>query len=1016
MRVLSSNEFSKPFTPGQFSTIAILVVLILATFFLRTYRLEETPPAFDYDEAAHAMDAVELLQGHHALYSPKTEGNTTFLKYLFAFAFSLLGVQPFVQRLFVVFCSTLTIPLTYALAVMLFRSLGASRARSIGILAAAGLATSYWHLNYSRIGLEINMVPFFAVLCFLFLWHGLESGRRWPLIASGFWLALDLYVYPGARFIPVFLALFFVYRWFAVPRDATRPFARQVWQIFGPLCVIGVTALVVYAPMLVFFASFPQGFVGRAAGTLFMNPRVNLGDPWGALWRGFIGNIGAFGFTSDLHAQANLAGKSILNPLLAVLFWVGMALSVYRFNKPPYAFCVLWWAVMIFPVIITPDRVPQYGRMMSLAPVTYILIALALEQIWTMLRRMAPGRWRAPGTALVLVVLVLFGGTAATTCRDYFVRWAPAEATYLAFSGEARDLARMIDVTSEPDGVFVVPCDAEGETECDYSYECNHFPLSFFHRMGGAKTDLQYVFMYEPDIPGRMTEIVRGKRIVHLVALEKGKRKFLYPEADPRNLLQFLLESAGTLERVEAFPYYRVLTYRLAADRTSFTWPAALRQYEVDFGGQLELASGAYGGAVDGALDPAPLVESGGKAWVLLKWELLGAVTNNLRASLRLVDADGHVIDQLDHVLFGASRQGTSQWTVAEAPVSDFYLLPIASTTPPGNYQLQIGLYTPALEMLPVGGHPMQVTASLGSLEVVAPDRPAAAAGEVEVAYRLDAALTPEIALLGHDLELSNPFAPGQKGTVLLYWHVTGSPARDLQWRLTLQDDGGTEWPLLATARPLGAGFPTSWWKPGEVWGKSYDFTVPPHAPSGSYHVVAQLSAMNGAPVGRPVVLGEIEIAGRPRAFVAPDVTRTKNTEFGVEMRLLGYDPSATELSPGSDIEIVLHWQALAEMQQSYTVFVHVMDGAQVVAQHDAVPGEGTLPTTGWLPGEFVSDRIVVPLPGDLQPGRYALVTGVYDAASGERLPVTDAAGQPLGDHLFLDAIIVGDSLVGTAG
>ncbi len=164
------------------------------------------------------------------------------------------------------------------------------------------------------------------------------------------------------------------------------------------------------------------------------------------------------------------------------------------------------------------------------------------------------------------------------------------------------------------------------------------------------------------------------------------------------------------------------------------------------------------------------------------------------------------------------------------------------------------------------------------------------------------------------------------------------------------------------------------------------------------------------------MVLGEIEIAGRPRAFVAPDVTRTKNTEFGVEMRLLGYDPSATELSPGSDIEIVLHWQALAEMQQSYTVFVHVMDGAQVVAQHDAVPGEGTLPTTGWLPGEFVSDRIVVPLPGDLQPGRYALVIGVYDAASGERLPVTDAAGQPLGDHLLLDEIAVGDGLVGTAG
>ena len=73
-------------------------------------------------------------------------------------------------------------------------------------------------------------------------------------------------------------------------------------------------------------------------------------------------------------------------------------------------------------------------------------------------------------------------------------------------------------------------------------------------------------------------------------------------------------------------------------------------------------------------------------------------------------------------------------------------------------------------------------------------------------------------------------------------------------------------------------------------------------------------------------------------------------------------------------------------MKTDYTVFVQLLNSAgQVVAQVDAPPLAGTAPTTTWLPGEILTDPYTLTLPADLSPGDYRLITGLYNAATGER-------------------------------
>jgi hypothetical protein len=112
---------------------------------------------------------------------------------------------------------------------------------------------------------------------------------------------------------------------------------------------------------------------------------------------------------------------------------------------------------------------------------------------------------------------------------------------------------------------------------------------------------------------------------------------------------------------------------------------------------------------------------------------------------------------------------------------------------------------------------------------------------------------------------------------------------------------------------------------------------------------------------------------------------------LGSQITLVGYDVKYQMSNVKyQTVELVLHWQALRETSESYTVFVHLVDGNGAVrTQKDNMPMNGMYPTTLWQPGEFVSDAYTLSLPPDLPPGEYTLEAGMYLAETGARLPVT---------------------------
>jgi len=151
----------------------------------------------------------------------------------------------------------------------------------------------------------------------------------------------------------------------------------------------------------------------------------------------------------------------------------------------------------------------------------------------------------------------------------------------------------------------------------------------------------------------------------------------------------------------------------------------------------------------------------------------------------------------------------------------------------------------------------------------------------------------------------------------------------------------------------------------------------------------------------------------------AVDASTPRRETFAGQIALAGYaigQPSqagappdgALVVAPGQSLPLRLDWQALSPLANTYTVFVHLVGSDGTVYAHaDGLPLDGRYPMHLWQPGIRYPDPWTLDLPSDLAPGHYRAEVGLYDLATGDRLPVTEGPGQLAGDKLALDYVVV---------
>jgi hypothetical protein len=128
---------------------------------------------------------------------------------------------------------------------------------------------------------------------------------------------------------------------------------------------------------------------------------------------------------------------------------------------------------------------------------------------------------------------------------------------------------------------------------------------------------------------------------------------------------------------------------------------------------------------------------------------------------------------------------------------------------------------------------------------------------------------------------------------------------------------------------------------------------------------------------------------------------------FGNQIQLRNIEiPRETVYNKDDGVNNQLYLEPLIEPSgATLSIFMHLIaeDGQPPVAQRDLL---GIKPAN-WHPNIlFIQDNFV-PIQMPIEPRRYTLTMGVYDIQTGQRLPILDAQGNILADHLILGEIDV---------
>lgn len=106
----------------------------------------------------------------------------------------------------------------------------------------------------------------------------------------------------------------------------------------------------------------------------------------------------------------------------------------------------------------------------------------------------------------------------------------------------------------------------------------------------------------------------------------------------------------------------------------------------------------------------------------------------------------------------------------------------------------------------------------------------------------------------------------------------------------------------------------------------------------------------------------------------------------------------------GDSLALSLYWQSAGPTESPLTVFVQLIDSTGFLrGGQDNQPVWGTYPTDQWQAGEGIIDKYELSLQADAPPGVYQVWVGLYNPQTGERVPVLDALGELVGDHVVLD-------------
>lgn len=195
----------------------LIVFILLLSIILRFYKLDQVPPGLYQDEASIALNAYDVLKtgkDEYGISHPmffKSFGDYKLPVYVYSTSISMavFGKNDFAVRFPSALAGVIAVLLFYFLLRQIFE-----KEKLVAPLGALLLATSPWHIQFSRGGFEANLAFTLYLAGLFLLMLFLKQKKGTYLIISYIFLAIAVYTYHAYKLLSpltVFASLVYFY-------------------------------------------------------------------------------------------------------------------------------------------------------------------------------------------------------------------------------------------------------------------------------------------------------------------------------------------------------------------------------------------------------------------------------------------------------------------------------------------------------------------------------------------------------------------------------------------------------------------------------------------------------------------------------------------------------------------------------------------------------------------------------------------------------------------------------------
>ena len=434
--------FKKDISRRTYFILAALVVFL--ALFLRTYHLSSLPPGVYPDEAVNGVDAITANAAHHwKVFYENNNGREGLFMNMIALGFALFGVSVVSLKIWSVLAGTFTVFGMILLGTELFRN------RRGGLIAGFLTATSFWAINFSRIGFRAILLPFVLVWTVFFLIRGIQKKKIVDYIFAGIFFGIGVHTYIAFRIAPLILIVLLFF--FIVNR---KRFLATHWK---EIIAFSLAVAIVALPILIDFYHNPVHFSGRTSEVSVFNPKVNEGHLLLTLGKSFGLSMAQFNFYGDQNWRHNLPSQPELFFIVGIFFLAGLLYFIYEFFYLLYrrirfgerserlivvSLLLSWFFVMLLPSAISFEGLPHALRSIGMMPAALLLAAFAIDEAfeWS-----AAGKFKKYKKALWTGLIVLVVGSGIWSVKLYFVDWGGSKDVHGAFDQNYMNMANYLN-------------------------------------------------------------------------------------------------------------------------------------------------------------------------------------------------------------------------------------------------------------------------------------------------------------------------------------------------------------------------------------------------------------------------------------------------------------------------------------------------------------------------------------------------------------------------------------------